>query len=124
MKKVEDAIATNDTEKIKSATEGLNKVWNESRRNCMHSKVRLLVQMVESLLSQVNRKVNQNNILQRVKKMKVMLKMHLTKLLMMIKIKAPSVSPLREIELGKILQMINNLEVIMTEQKEMVESKK
>ncbi len=27
--KVEDALKTNDTDKIKSATEGLNKVWNE-----------------------------------------------------------------------------------------------
>jgi molecular chaperone DnaK len=29
IRKVEDALATNDTEKIKSATEGLTKVWNE-----------------------------------------------------------------------------------------------
>ncbi len=29
IKKVEDAIATNDSDKIKSATEGLTKVWNE-----------------------------------------------------------------------------------------------
>ncbi len=29
IKKVEDAIATNNTEQIKSATESLNKVWNE-----------------------------------------------------------------------------------------------
>ena len=29
MKKVEDAIATNNTEQIKSATESLSKVWNE-----------------------------------------------------------------------------------------------
>jgi molecular chaperone DnaK len=27
--KVEDALKTNDTDKIKSATEGMNKVWNE-----------------------------------------------------------------------------------------------
>ena len=30
IKKVEDALATNDTEKIKSATEELNKVWSEA----------------------------------------------------------------------------------------------
>jgi len=29
IKKVEDALATNNTEQIKAATEGLNKVWNE-----------------------------------------------------------------------------------------------
>jgi molecular chaperone DnaK len=29
MKKVEDAMATNNTEQIKSATESLSKVWNE-----------------------------------------------------------------------------------------------
>ena len=29
IKKVEDALSTNDTEKIKSATEGMTKVWNE-----------------------------------------------------------------------------------------------
>jgi molecular chaperone DnaK len=29
IKKVEDALATNDTERIKSATDGLTKVWNE-----------------------------------------------------------------------------------------------
>ena len=29
IKKVEDAIATNNTDQIKSATDSLNKVWNE-----------------------------------------------------------------------------------------------
>jgi molecular chaperone DnaK len=29
IKKVEEAIASNDTERMKSATESLNKVWNE-----------------------------------------------------------------------------------------------
>jgi len=29
IKKVEDAIATNNTDQMKSATESLNKVWNE-----------------------------------------------------------------------------------------------
>ena len=29
IKKVEDAVATNNTEQIKSATEALNKVWGE-----------------------------------------------------------------------------------------------
>jgi molecular chaperone DnaK len=29
IKKVEDALATNNVEQIKSATESLNKVWNE-----------------------------------------------------------------------------------------------
>ena len=29
IRKVEDALAANDTDKIKSATEGLTKVWNE-----------------------------------------------------------------------------------------------
>ncbi len=33
IKKVEDAIATNDTEKIKAATEALNKAWNDIAQN-------------------------------------------------------------------------------------------
>lgn len=33
IKKVEDAVATNDTDKIKSATEELNKTWNEIAQN-------------------------------------------------------------------------------------------
>ncbi len=33
IKKVEDAVETNDTQTIKNATEGLNKVWNEITQN-------------------------------------------------------------------------------------------
>ena len=62
MKKVEDAIATNDTEKIKSATEGLNKVWNEVSQKLYAQQGPTPVQMVESI-SQVNRKVNQTTFL-------------------------------------------------------------